>query len=415
MTAGPSPSPASAARFTGSVGVLLALAMFINYVDRGNLATAGPLIKDELHLSNTQFGVLVSSFFWIYVPAQLFAAWLVAKINPYRTLVVGLIVWSLATILMGFASGFVALLMLRLVLGVGESAAFPASSKLLSQHLPVQKLGLANAMISSGIILGPAVGTFLGGMLMAYAGWRALFVVFGIISLAWLVPWMIVTRAASRRESQMTALPEPAFRTLLGKRELWGASIGHFANNYTFYTILSWLPLYLVKTQGFSLTSMAQLGGAVYVATAIVSVTGGMLADRWMSRGASSTLVRKTFMGTDCAITFVCMLLCAFGSPSLAIAGIVLSSIGFGLGGFNLYAIGQTLAGPSATAKWIGLQNCIGNISGIIAPIVTGMIVDATGQFQAAFMVAAMVSVVGFLCWTVVIRRVEPIRWAEGT
>src|SRR5580698_8305121 len=113
-------------RFGGGVLALLALAIFINYVDRGNLATAAPLIKSELRLTNVQYGLLVSAFFWVYAPGQIAASWLIQKINAYRTLAIGLAVWSAATIASGLATGFVTLLLFRVLLGIGESAGFPA-------------------------------------------------------------------------------------------------------------------------------------------------------------------------------------------------------------------------------------------------------------------------------------------------
>jgi len=143
--------------------VLLALAIFINYVDRGNLATAAPLIRDELKLTHTQIGMLLGAFFWTYTPGQLLAGWLAEKINAYRSLALGVALWSLATVATGFATGFVSILALRLVLGLGESAAFPCSSKLLGEHLPQHRLGFANGMIGVGLALGPAFGTFAGG------------------------------------------------------------------------------------------------------------------------------------------------------------------------------------------------------------------------------------------------------------
>jgi MFS family permease len=399
------------ARFSGGVVALLALAIFVNYVDRGNLATAAPLIKGELKLTNTQMGTLISAFFWIYVPGQLVAAWLISRINAYRTLALGLAVWSAATILTGLASGFAALLTLRIVLGLGESAGFPASSKLLAQHLPPHRLGSANALVSTGIMLGPAAGTFFGGLLIAHAGWRPLFMLFGGASLLWLAPWLISTRALSLEHRRIPPAAEPTFRALMARRELWACAIGHLAANYPFYLVLSWLPLYLVKQQGYSLTAMAELGGLVYVLSAVISLASGAFADRWMARGASSTRVRRTLMVTASLVSIACMLMCAFGGAQLAIAGLVLSSVGNGLGSFNLYAIGQTLAGPSAAGKWIGLQNCIGNISGIVAPILTGAIIDLTGAFSLAFLAAALIGAVGLACWTVGLRRIEPIAW----
>jgi len=406
-------APARAARFSGAVVALLALAIFINYVDRGNLATAAPLIQKELKLTNTQLGVLISSFFWVYVPGQLLAAWLVYRINAYRTLAIGLALWSLATLLSGLAAGFTSLLALRLLLGLGESAGFPASSRLLGQHLPPHRLGAANAMISTGIMLGPAAGTFFGGLLIAHAGWRVLFISFGAVSLLWLVPWLVRTRGLSAAERGPRLAGGPSFRQIAGRRELWAAGVGHFASNYPFYLILSWLPLYLVKAHGYSVSQMAELGGAVYVLSAMMSVIAGVVSDRWMASGASSNRVRKAMIGLASGVAIACMLMCAFGDARLAIAGLFLSSVTNGLGSFNMYAIGQTLAGPAAAGKWIGLQNCIGNISGIVAPIVTGAIIDATGRFQLAFVAAAVVAAVGLVCWMVLIPRIEPLAWPD--
>lgn len=399
------------AHFGGGIVVLMACAIFINYVDRGNLATAAPLIKGDLRLSNTQYGILVSAFFWVYVPGQIVAAWLVQRINAYRTLALGLGLWSAATIATGFVSGFAMLLMLRVLLGIGESAGFPASSKLLAQHLSPERLGVANALVVSGVFWGPAVGTFVGGLFIAAAGWRPLFIVFGAISLLWLAPWVLRTRALASKARSDARVAEPKFRELLAKRELWGASIGHFCANYPFYLVLSWLPLYLIKSHGYSLTAMARLGGVVYALSAAICCGAAWLADRRIARGADPSRVRIAIIASSQFIGFLCMMACALGNANLAIAGLLGSSVAFGLCSFNLYAIGQTLAGPRAAAKWIGIQNAIGNVPGIVAPIVTGALIDWTGRYQAAFLVAGAVSIAGACCWLFVVRRAAPLGW----
>src|SRR4051812_24221442 len=174
--------------------LLLGLMVFINYVDRGNLATAGPLIKTEMGLSNTAFGLLVSAFFWTYTPAQLAAGWMAQRFNAHLVLAGGLVIWALATVLTGFAGGFLSLLCLRLLLGVGESVAFPCSSKLIADHVPPERYGQANALPALGLSIGPAVGIYVGGMVMAAFGWRASFIVFGLTSLLWLIPWLMLPR-----------------------------------------------------------------------------------------------------------------------------------------------------------------------------------------------------------------------------
>jgi nitrate/nitrite transporter NarK len=109
------------------------------------------------------------------------------------------------------------------------------------------------------------------------------------------------------------------------------------------------------------------------------------------------------------------MLVCAVGDQRLAVASLFIAGIAFGLNSPNIYAIGQTLAGPRAAGKWIGIQNCMGNTAGIVAPIVTGMVVDATGAFTWAFAVTSAVALTGVVGWGLMIRRVEPIDWAAAT
>ena len=261
MTAASEVIGAKTSRVAGALVPLLALAIFINYVDRGNLATAAPLIKTQLNITNYQFGILASAFFWVYAPCQVLAAWMAQKFNAYRTLTIGLALWSIATMLSGFATGFVMLLALRVLLGLGESVGFPASSKLLAQHLPPHLLGFSNALIVAGLMLGPAAGTFFGGLLIAHAGWRVLFISFGAVSLLWLIPWLMNTRRLSA-EAHTLSSAEPSFAKLLARRELWGTAVGHFCANYPFYLVLSWLPLYLIKVHGFSLTQMRPAGRA---------------------------------------------------------------------------------------------------------------------------------------------------------
>lgn len=396
----------------GAILALLALAIFINYVDRGNLATAAPLITRDLRLTNVQYGLLASAFFWIYVPGQIMASWLVQKINAYRTLAIGLAVWSAATIATGLATGFAMLLLFRVLLGIGESAGFPATSKLLAQHLQPERLGKANGLVSSGIFLGPAVGTFMGGLLVAHAGWRLLFIGFGAISLLWLIPWQSRTRELSEIAQADLSTTEPRFRELLSKRQLWGASIGHFCASYPFYMVLSWLPLYLVRSQGYSITAMAQLSGVVYTLAAVICLGTGWLADRWIAGGASTSQVRLAMICSVYLTWVLCMTACGLGTARVAIAGLLISSIAMGLGGSNLYAIAQTLAGPRASGKWVGVQNAIGNLSGIVAPVATGALISWTGRYTAGFLLAGAIGISGAGAWLVLVRRVTPIVWS---
>jgi MFS family permease len=403
-------------RTTGIVVSLLAVAVFINYVDRGAIATAAPLMKDALRLTNSQIGVLLSAFFWTYTPGQLLAGWLAERTSAYRVLALGLAVWASATVLTGFAGGFAMLLGLRLLLGLGESAAFPCSSKLLAQALPHHRLGAANGLIGIGLGLGPAFGTLVGGLLMAQAGWRVVFILFGLASLMWLWPWLAVTRGGrDGLEGEGPHGPAPSFAAIARRRAAWGAALGHFTSNYAFYLLVFWLPLYLVKGRGFSLVGMAQLGGLIYLIYATTTWVAGWASDRWMAAGASANLVRKSFIVVGSVGAAVCLMACALGGPVLAVASLLVAAVFFGFQMPMIFSIGQTLAGPGAAGKWMGFQNSIGNIAGIAGPLITGWLVDRTGAYVWALAAAAGVSVMGAVAWGVVIPKIAPIDWSRDS
>jgi len=395
---------------SGRVVALLTVAAFINYVDRGNLATAGPLIRDEFALSNTQLGVLLSAFFWTYAPSQLPAGWIAERLDPRRVLAAGLAIWGTATALTGLASGFLMLLILRVMLGLGESVMYPASFKILAREALDSQRGRANGFLAAGQLSGPAFGTLAGGLLMAWVGWRAIFIVFGCASLLWLWPWLRTPQAATPpRLADTHSAPSTAM--ILRSRELWGSCLGVFCFSYPFYLVLSWLPVYLVKERGFSLAVMAQMGAGVYALAAITSVLTGWVSDRWLSAGASSNRVRKTALVTGFAGIVVSMIACALAGPIgslLAMAGCVIC---LGVVTAAFFATTQTLAGPEAAGRWMGVQNFFGNGGGIAAPVITGIVADRTGTFAAGFLIAAVLAFVGMIAYGLIVRQIEPIDW----
>ena len=133
-----------------------------------------------------------------------------------------------------------------------------------------------------------------------------------------------------------------------------------------------------------------------------------------MHAGASDTRVRKTFLVASHVGSALCMLACATGGPVISIASLLLAGIFFGFGTPSIFATGQTLAGPHAAGKWIALQNCVGNLAGITAPLITGFLIDRTGAFSSAFLSAGAITLVGAAGWGLIITRVEPVSWADA-
>jgi MFS family permease len=387
--------------------LLLAAVLFLNYVDRGALPTAAHLIQADLHLTSSQLGVLLSAFFWTYATIQVPVGWLAERYGAHRVLAIGLAIWALATMLVGVVSSFLLLLMLRLMLGVGESAGFPCTSKILASAVPTASLGTANGIIAFAYLLGPAVGIFLGGLLIEAYGWRVTFVVFGVSSLLWLWPW---SRVSVQQRAALSADVATTWM-ILRQRALWGTGLGHFSSNYTFYFMLSWLPLYLVRERGFSNLEMARLAGSAYLVNAAFAMAGGWAIDRYIARSGSANFGYKLVMGATHLGSIVCMLCMAVGPRPVALASIFVYQALCGVQSPGVFAIPQILAGPAATARWVGIQNTLGNLAGILAPALTGFIVEWTGHFTLAFVFAAAVGVLGFVGWVFMVPRIRELNW----
>jgi len=393
-----------------SIVGLVAVALFINYVDRGAVPTAAHLIQDELRLSAGQLGILFSAFFWTYSILQIPVGWIAERYGAHRVLGAGLALWGCATILTGFAHSFAALLLLRLLLGIGESVGFPSAGKLLAVVVPVESLAIANGVVAAGYQFGPAVGAWCGGLIMAHYGWRVAFWVFGGLSLLWLLPWSRVRLPPS---AAATGTDHPPLRAILRQPSLWGTAFGLFSSNYVFFFVLSWLPYYVVRERGFSTAEMASLTGSAYVVSALSSIIAGWVIDRFVRSGRANVAYKSVMVAAHVG-TVGCMLCIAFGGQAWALVGIFSYQILTGAAAAGVYAIPQILAGPSASGRWVGIQNCCGTFAGVIAPALTGLLVEETGHFAAAFVTAALVSIAGLIGWVWMVPRLAPLVWPSA-
>jgi MFS transporter, ACS family, D-galactonate transporter len=411
----PVPSATDNSRLTpmfSRVLVLLFLSVFINYIDRSNLSIAAPLIKDELGISASQLGILLSAFFWTYSSCQVLSGWLVDRWDVKWVFAAGFFLWSTATAVTGLVHSLVALLLVRIVLGIGESVAYPGYSKILGVHCPEGRRGFANSIIAAGLALGPSFGMLFGGTLVAHYGWRLFFVVLGSVCLLWLGPWlrwMPATEAVRPAEVE----GRPGMREIVRQRSAWGTWICLFSGNYFLYFMVTWLPFYLVRERHFSMTGMAKTGGAFFFLCALSASLCGWLSDRWILAGRAPTLVRKTFMVTGLAGSGTSLLAAVMAPGGWGSAFLMLAGVFFGFGSSNIWAIAQRLAGPQAVGRWCGLQLFVGNLAGVVAPAVTGFMLDRTGHFFYPCLIVSLVSWAGVLSWVFVVGPLEPVKWVS--
>jgi MFS family permease len=412
MTVPPQPN-AGHPRISGAllgILILMVVSVAINYIDRTSLSTAAPLLKVDLSISPAKMGMLLSGFFWTYASLQLASGWLVDRYGVRWVMAIGFFIWSAATAATGLVYGFGALFCLRLLLGAGESVAYPCYSKIIAGNFEEQQRGLANSLIDAGTKFGPALGMLAGGILMERYGWRPVFMVLGFGSLLWLPAWF-KWMPHGHAATQATKSGGPGFWEICKRRQAWATIAGHFSGNYLWYFLITWLPSYLVNERGFSMSGMAYVSAVAFCVTGITTVITGAVADRAIAGGATPTKVRKTcvILGLGLATSIVVVVMVKGQVASMAC--LMFACMAYGVFASSHWAIPQTIAGPVAAGKWTGMQNCLANLAGVAAPAITGFAVEKTGNFFWAFAVCSAVVLAGAASYAFLLGRVEPVDW----
>ncbi|MBI5282938.1 MAG: MFS transporter [Candidatus Solibacter usitatus] len=375
-------------------------------MDRGNLGIAAPQITTELKLRDSQMGFLLSAFFWTYALLQVAGGWMVDRWDVTRVYAWGFLLWSAATLGMGVAHGFTLLLGFRLLLGAGESVAFPSYSKILATGFQEEERGLANSVIDSATKFGPAIGVLLGGWMIAQWGWRWFFILTGAASLLWLWPWL---HYAPRRPPGGGAHPAgPGWKQIVLTRRAWATFLGLFCHNYNWYLLLTWLPSFLIRERHFSMGMMAVFNALPLCVTAVVTIGAGWLSDRLIRSGAAVAPLRRNFLIGGMALSALTLPFATARSEWVAMTFLVLAFAGIGLYCSNTWALTQHLAGSEAAGRWTGLQNAVGNMGGVAAPLVTGFLVERTGTFLAAFVTSSCVLAAGVAVYVFMLKLPTP-------
>ncbi len=390
--------------------LLLVASGLLNYADRANLSAGATDIQRELQLSNDHLGLLLSAFFWTYALVQLcyVAGWLADRLHVCLVLACGVALWSAATAATGLAGSFAALFSLRLVLGTGESVAYPSYSRILVSCFPEHRRGLSNAAIDAGTKLGPAAGTLLGGLLIPAFGWRVFFLALGTAGLMWVVPWLVFM-PRGKKVSSAHDPNSPHLARILCCPKVWVTAAGLFCSNYFWYFLITWLPPYLEKERNFPKARMAVASSASFLAIALSALISGWLSDHLILRGSAATRVRKGFAGCGLILSTLLLPVAVIDNVNLAMTLLLAACIAFGMYTGNVYAITQTLAGPSAAGRWTSIQNGVGNLAGVAAPWFTGWVVDRTGHFLPAFLAAACLALAAAALFTLALGKLEPV------
>ena len=248
---------------------------------------------------------------------------------------------------------------------------------------------------------------------MSRFGWRPFFIVMGLVSLLWLPPWLRWMPVGPGLARPTLTGHEPRTLDILRQRSAWGSFIGLFCNSYSLYLLIAWLPFYLMRERHFSMDSMAEIGGAMFLLQALCAVACGRLVDRLIAAGHPPTTVHKTFMITGMIGAGTSLVASSLVGPVLSVVLLMLVGISHAMSMSNIWPITQRLAGPRASGRWTGLQCAFGNLSGAVGSAVTGLVLDRTGHFVWAFVVAAGFCGIGVLSWVFLVGPIEPVEWGR--
>ncbi|BBU31706.1 MFS transporter [Burkholderia sp. THE68] len=389
---------------------VMCLMYFISYIDRVNIAVAGPLIRQEMGLTSMQLGLVFSAFAYPYAVMQIIGGWLADRFGPKLVLTVLSLIWGAATLATGFAGSIGVLVLLRIALGIGEGGAFPTATRAFTFWMPVRERGFAQGITHSFARLGGAVTPPLVLAVVAASGWREAFILLGIASLAWTVLYFFVfsnspdgNRRVTPEEiaeigyragecARASKNPTP-WRKLIHR--MWLVTFVDFCYGWLLWVYLTWLPSYLKEARGFDLKHLALFTALPLLAGVIGDTLGGVISDRIYRMTGRLRLARCSILvvGMGGSLAF---LLPMVNAPSPIAAVWFLTGSFFFLEITNpvLWTLPLDIAGKYAGTAG-GMMNTGFGIAGMVSPVAFGYLIQQTGSYDLPFTISAGLLAVG--------------------
>jgi ACS family D-galactonate transporter-like MFS transporter len=408
------------------VGVLLGSGILVSFLDRINLSVAAPQLQKVFDLGPVELGFLLSAYSWSYTVLQIPLGLVVDRLGVTRIGRWGSFLWTLSSAATAFAGGYWGIVAARFFLGIAEAPSFPVVSKATGHWFPRNERARATSIFDASAKVSNVVGIPVIAYAVVHYGWRWGFAITSVISFVYFIAFYLLYRdpsadsGLSRREHDYIlaggAVPEgPAeagafgmMGYLLRQPKVWGLSIGFGAYGYSFYLFLTWLPSYLVKTNGMSILASATYTAIPWaVATVTDLAVGGWLIDALIARGVDETRVRKTVLVTGMTLGLAVVGATQTASPAWATFWFSVALGGLAAAAPVGWSLPSLIAPKGGVGAVGGIMNCAVNLMGIAAPIVTGKILQLTHSFTDAFLAAALILVVGILAFIFLLGKIE--------
>lgn len=402
-------------------------------IDRTVLSAAAPHLIDELKLDPEMMGFIMAAFFWSYSLLQIPAGWFADRFGQKKGLGLAVAWWSIATSMMGVATGFKSLLALRLALGVGEAAAYPSNAGIAARWFPDKERATVSGLFDSASKFGGAIAMPLIVWMIYTFDWRLTFLIIGSVGILWVIAWYfiyaenpeehkrispsevrIIRDGQKQHHGDKTVLPMKWYK-LLRYRNIWAMCIGFFTINYTSYFFITWLPTYLVKEKGMDFIKMGMVAALPLLCGMVIEVFAGWASDRLVHKKVLSlTATRKLFL-TIGLLMALCIGFAPFtDSVFMTVFLLCVAKSGTTVAASQVWALPGDVAPKNSVSIVAGLQNTVSNMGGAVGPIITGAIVAATGSFNWALIFSAILVVIGIINYLFLMGKIEPINDKGG-
>ncbi|WP_144554842.1 MFS transporter [Bacillus sp. X1(2014)] len=397
--------------------VMLFLAGVVNYLDRSALSIAAPFITEDLHLSPTQLGIVFSSFSVGYAIFNFIGGVASDKYGAKLTLFVAMVVWSLFSGAIALAFSLASLIVIRVLFGMGEGPLSATINKMVNNWFPSDKRATAIGLANSGTPLGGAIAGPIVGIIALNYGWKVSFVLIMIIGLVWAVCWWMFIKDKPAEESKQNngaAMPgqnqsgaKIPLTFYLKQKTVLFTAFAFFAYNYILFFFLTWFPSYLTDARGLSIKEMSVVTVIPWVLGFIGLASGGMVSDFVYKKVGKALFARKVVLVSCLFTSAVCIGIAGLVTTTVAAVSLVALSVFFlYLTGAIYWAIVQDVVDQKNVGSVGGFMHFLANTAGIIGPTLTGFLVEKSGTYTAAFLLAGGLAVFASLA---VIKFVKPI------
>lgn len=394
----------------------------INFVDRQALSVLSPVIRDTFHLTNTQYGTIVSWFQVGMVAGEFPMGWLLDRIGVRRGLAGAVVWWSIGNALHATATSLWSFRLFRFWLGTGECANYSGGNKVVAEWFPLRERALAIGLFNSASMFGSFVAPFIVLPIAARWGWRMGFLVPSVLGVFWALAWWAVYRQppqpAGRPDGEAgpqaaEAVPPPRNRDLLRLKQTWGLMLCRFWVGPVVQFYIYWMPNYFRDVRHLSVANSSYFSAVTFLFGDIGSVGGGLAAGWLIARGLPVYAARRATLLGGAALCLLSAAVPLLSSVPLAIAAISVVLLGHTFLSANMFASMSDLFPPSAVARVTGLTGVAGGLSGIFFPYLTGLLVDRY-SYLPVFLMAALMPLLGVTILLATSGRHRPVAFGPA-